>query len=459
MFHRVRGPVARSRSPTRGSCSPVARGARAAPGRRAGDRRDRPEPGRRGRGPLLSRSRPATPSRSSWPFRAHVRLAGVLKRAGERLCFRRNRLATFVCVSEGVAEEIRDASRRSPRARLRSTTASTRSFAPGAPRGGRGVARGARSRRSGWSPLRRQRVGAQGSGRAIEALALAPEWDLLVAGGGEEGATRRSARARRWWAVHWLGVTHEVPVVYELADAFVVASSYETFSLVTFEAAASGLPILATPVNGVRELIEDGRNGYLIVPDPAIAGACASSPRPGAAGALGPGGPALRAGVRLRADGRRAPRALRTARLRRAGGPLPIRLRLRRRSAAFRRGSPVPARRASRRSSGSVAAGTVNSRSTASRPARASRRRSSGSSRSSLSRPASAALSPSGNTSPPPVRPTSQGISPESEPTTGTPHQSASTITRPNCSFQVASCARAARARRAARSRGHLVVG
>ena len=69
-------------------------------------------------------------------------------------------------------------------------------------------------------------------------------------------------------AVHWLGVVREMPVVYELADAFVLPSSYETFSLVTFEAAASGLPIVATPVNGVRELIEDGRNGLLIAPEP-----------------------------------------------------------------------------------------------------------------------------------------------------------------------------------------------
>ena len=47
-----------------------------------------------------------------------------------------------------------------------------------------------------------------------------------------------------------------------------MASSYETFSLVTFEAAASGLPVLATAVNGVRELIEDGQNGYLITREP-----------------------------------------------------------------------------------------------------------------------------------------------------------------------------------------------
>jgi UDP-glucose:(heptosyl)LPS alpha-1,3-glucosyltransferase len=60
----------------------------------------------------------------------------------------------------------------------------------------------------------------------------------------------------------------DIQVVYELADTFVLPSSYETFSLVTFEAAAYGLPILATAVSGVRELIEDGQTGFLITPDP-----------------------------------------------------------------------------------------------------------------------------------------------------------------------------------------------
>ena len=33
------------------------------------------------------------------------------------------------------------------------------------------------------------------------------------------------------------------------------------------EVAASGLPILATPVNGIRELVDDGENGFLIEAD------------------------------------------------------------------------------------------------------------------------------------------------------------------------------------------------
>ena len=47
-------------------------------------------------------------------------------------------------------------------------------------------------------------------------------------------------------------------------------SGYETFSLVTFEAAASGLPVLATPVGGISELIRDGKNGFLITRQPEV---------------------------------------------------------------------------------------------------------------------------------------------------------------------------------------------
>jgi UDP-glucose:(heptosyl)LPS alpha-1,3-glucosyltransferase len=105
----------------------------------------------------------------------------------------------------------------------------------------------------------------------LAALALAPEWTLLVAGGGDERRYRELADAAGVAGdVRWLGVTDDVQGVYDLADAFVLPSSYETFSLVTFEAAASGLAILATPVNGVRELILDGESGMLITREPEL---------------------------------------------------------------------------------------------------------------------------------------------------------------------------------------------
>jgi glycosyltransferase involved in cell wall biosynthesis len=215
---------------------------------------------------------PSTPSRSTRLFRAHIKVAGLASRLGERLCFRINRTATIVCVSEGVAEETRE---HFPQLADRVLTihngVDTERFAPGlhreqasAMRAALGIAEerlvalfvGGEWERKGLRP-------------AIEALASAPGWNLLVAGSGDERRLRELAESLRLdGAVHWLGLSKDVGPLYELADAFVLPTSYETFSLVTFEAAASGLPILVTPVNGVRELIEDGENGFMITREP-----------------------------------------------------------------------------------------------------------------------------------------------------------------------------------------------
>jgi glycosyltransferase involved in cell wall biosynthesis len=48
-------------------------------------------------------------------------------------------------------------------------------------------------------------------------------------------------------------------------DAFAMPSLYEAFPYVLIEAAASGLPLVATPVGGTDALIDHGKNG-LIVP-------------------------------------------------------------------------------------------------------------------------------------------------------------------------------------------------
>lgn len=48
------------------------------------------------------------------------------------------------------------------------------------------------------------------------------------------------------------------------ADALVFPSSYETFSLTTYEAAAAGLPILVSRLHGVEEILQDGVNGFLV---------------------------------------------------------------------------------------------------------------------------------------------------------------------------------------------------
>jgi len=215
-----------------------------------------------------------TPSRATLMFRVHVKLAGALKRLGERACFRTSRAAAFVCVSNGVAEEIRE---HYPALADRVVTIhngiDTKRFAPGASQGE------AEAMRSALKISEERLVAAfvasewerKGLAAVVRALALAPAWDLVVAGGGDEERYRALADSLGVAeSVHWLGIMREVELVYGMADAFVLPTSYESFSLVSFEAAASGLPILATPVNGVRELVEDGQNGFLITQEPRV---------------------------------------------------------------------------------------------------------------------------------------------------------------------------------------------
>jgi UDP-glucose:(heptosyl)LPS alpha-1,3-glucosyltransferase len=54
---------------------------------------------------------------------------------------------------------------------------------------------------------------------------------------------------------------------YAASDVFVLPTYYEAFSLATLEAAASGLPLLVTKVNGTEELVREGYNGYFVTRD------------------------------------------------------------------------------------------------------------------------------------------------------------------------------------------------
>ena len=60
-------------------------------------------------------------------------------------------------------------------------------------------------------------------------------------------------------------VSHDdLPAYYAVADVFLMTSAYEGIPRVLMEASAAGLPLVAFDRVGVREVIADGQNGYLL---------------------------------------------------------------------------------------------------------------------------------------------------------------------------------------------------
>src|SRR2546427_963317 len=217
---------------------------------------------------------PVNPSRSTLPFRLHSKLVGFMSRRIEQVCFRLNRSATFVCVSEGVASEVRE---HYPALADRVLTihngVDTRRFTPGR------YAEQAHAARAELTLAENRSVALfvgsewerKGLEPVIRALALAPEWQLVVAGSGDRARYERIAQSLGVAdAVRWAGLRDDVEVLYELADVLVFPTSYEAFPLVALEAAASGVPLLVTPVSGVRELVRDGEAGFLITREPGV---------------------------------------------------------------------------------------------------------------------------------------------------------------------------------------------
>jgi glycosyltransferase involved in cell wall biosynthesis len=76
--------------------------------------------------------------------------------------------------------------------------------------------------------------------------------------------------------VRFLGVRADVPEIMSAADGYLMSSAWEGMPMVLLEAAAAGLPIVATSVGGNQEVVRDGENGYLVPPRDADALATAA---------------------------------------------------------------------------------------------------------------------------------------------------------------------------------------
>jgi glycosyltransferase involved in cell wall biosynthesis len=91
---------------------------------------------------------------------------------------------------------------------------------------------------------------------------------LLIAGDGEmrgelERITRKLGLEKK---VKFLGIREDTADIYHVLDIFVHPSLWEGFGLVFLEAMSFSLPIIATKVSAIPELVEDGGNGILVMP-------------------------------------------------------------------------------------------------------------------------------------------------------------------------------------------------
>jgi glycosyltransferase involved in cell wall biosynthesis len=201
--------------------------------------------------------------------RLNAALARILGLAAERWSFGRGRISVLAAVSNGVARELH---RHYPAAHVVVTPngVDLERFRPD-PRTRRELrsAEGVEPDEtialfvgSDWDH--------KGLGIAIEAVAWArasrkQQLTLWVAGRGDE--PRFEDEARRSGIdehVRFFGFRRDTERFYQSADLFVFPSAYETFSLVSFEAAACGLPVVAPPLNGVEELIGSNGAGMMV---------------------------------------------------------------------------------------------------------------------------------------------------------------------------------------------------
>jgi glycosyltransferase involved in cell wall biosynthesis len=191
--------------------------------------------------------------------RMNTSVSRVLSLAAERWSYRPERARILAAVSAGIGNELK---RDYPRARITLTPngVDMERFRPNAD------ARVAV--RSAHGVVEDERVALfvggnwdhKGLSIAIAAIAQARAMDasidrLWVLGSGDFERFRQIARESAVdERVTFFGAREDVERFYQAADFLVLPSLYEAFSLVLLEAAASGLAIITTPVNGTEEL-------------------------------------------------------------------------------------------------------------------------------------------------------------------------------------------------------------
>lgn len=101
-----------------------------------------------------------------------------------------------------------------------------------------------------------------------EVLKICPYARVLIVGGGEE-KERLTTQAKQLEIVDsiaWVGLQakEQLATYYAQMDLVAVPSRFEGFGLTAIEAMSYGIPVVASAVDGLEEVIENGKSGVLV---------------------------------------------------------------------------------------------------------------------------------------------------------------------------------------------------
>ncbi|HET7563616.1 MAG TPA: glycosyltransferase [Gemmatimonadaceae bacterium] len=99
---------------------------------------------------------------------------------------------------------------------------------------------------------------------------------LLVGDGPQREALEQQVAGTSWMhSVRFAGYRSDVEIALWASDVAVVPSRYDGLSLAALEAMAAGLPVVASRIGGIPEIVRDEMTGVLVPPETPDALACA----------------------------------------------------------------------------------------------------------------------------------------------------------------------------------------